>query len=158
MPVAPVDQYGQLDLAGPAQIVQGVEGGPDGAPGEQHIVDQHHIFAANVHRKAGGLDHRAAAFLQVIPVQVDVQFRHGDAAALKAQDVLLQTAGQGYAPGMDADQYQVGAAAVPLQDFVGHPGQGPLNIRFVHYLSFRHFPPFASQPEFGQICATGPSP
>ena len=40
--VAPVDHHRQLDHLGPSVLAQGVEGGPDGPPGEQHVVDQHH--------------------------------------------------------------------------------------------------------------------
>ena len=39
--VAPVDHHRQLHRPGPAVVAEGVEGGPDGAPGEQHVVDQH---------------------------------------------------------------------------------------------------------------------
>ena len=42
LPVAPVDHHRQLHRPGPAVVVEGVEGGPDRAPGEQHVVDQHH--------------------------------------------------------------------------------------------------------------------
>ena len=40
--VAAVDQHGELDGARPADVVQGVERGPDRAPGEEHVVDEHH--------------------------------------------------------------------------------------------------------------------
>ena len=39
--VAAVDHDGELDGAGPAEVVERVEGGPDGAPGEEDVVDQH---------------------------------------------------------------------------------------------------------------------
>ena len=39
--VAPVDQHGELHRPGPPEVVQGVEGGPDRAAGEEHVVDQH---------------------------------------------------------------------------------------------------------------------
>ena len=42
--VAPVDHHRQLHGPGPAVVVEGVEGGPDGAAGEEHVVDQHHAW------------------------------------------------------------------------------------------------------------------
>jgi hypothetical protein len=46
--MAPVDHHGQLHGPGPAEVVQGVERGPDGAAGEEHVVDEDHDLAGQV--------------------------------------------------------------------------------------------------------------
>src|SRR5687768_477308 len=38
--VAAIDHHGELDGAGPAEVDQGVQGGADGAAGEEHVVDE----------------------------------------------------------------------------------------------------------------------
>ena len=48
--VAAVDHDGELDGAGPAEVVEGVEGGPDGPPREEDVVDQHDHPAGQVDR------------------------------------------------------------------------------------------------------------
>src|SRR6185312_6487962 len=48
--VAPVDQHGELDGPGPAEVGEGVEGGPDGAAREEHVVDEHHHAVGDVDR------------------------------------------------------------------------------------------------------------
>ena len=53
--VAAVNQHGQADDARAAQVGDGVQGGADGAPGVQHVVDQHHDLVVDAGgRKPGG--------------------------------------------------------------------------------------------------------
>ena len=51
--VAAVDQDGELDARGPAEVAQRVEGGPDRAAGEEDVVDQHDRAALDALRRAG---------------------------------------------------------------------------------------------------------
>jgi hypothetical protein len=40
--VAAVHEHGELDARGAAEVDELVEGGPDGAPGEEDVVHEHH--------------------------------------------------------------------------------------------------------------------
>ena len=58
--VAAVDQHGELDGPRPAEVVERVEGGPDGAAGEQDVVDEHDDLAVDAAgRDVGGSSARA---------------------------------------------------------------------------------------------------
>ena len=46
-PVAPVDEYGEADDPGPAEVDQCVQGRADGPAGIQDVVDQHHDFVVD---------------------------------------------------------------------------------------------------------------
>ena len=74
--VAAVDEHGEPHVAGPAEVVERVERGADGAAGEEHVVDEDDdlaVDAAGRHRRlvraAGGL------LAQVVAVHRDVERR-----------------------------------------------------------------------------------
>ncbi len=74
LPVAPVDQDGQLYRGRPAQVADGVQRGPHGPAGEQHVVDQHHDPAVHTAGRQLGATQRAdTAQPQVVAVEGDVQ-------------------------------------------------------------------------------------
>ena len=122
--VAPVNHHRQLYLGGAAEIVEGVQGGADGAPGVQHIVHQHEAAVLDAYREVGAVqaDFGALALAQVVAVEVDVQrtYRHG--GALVFGEESGEAVGQRHAAAVDAHQQQAAGAAVALQDFVGDAG------------------------------------
>ena len=58
---------------GPPVLAQGVEGGPDGAPGEQHVVDQHHGGPGQVEADVGGRLGQDGPQADVVAVEGHVQ-------------------------------------------------------------------------------------
>ena len=122
--MAAVNHYRQLDLGGAAEIVEGVEGGADGAPGVQHVVHQHEAAVLDAYGEVGAVqaDFGAFALAEVVAVEVDVQraYRHG--GALEFGKESGEAVGQRYPAAVDADQQQAAGAAVALQDFVGDAG------------------------------------
>ena len=79
--VAAVDQHGEPDGAGPADVVDRVEGGPDGAPGEQHVVDEHDDLAVDAAvRDLGRQQGAGRAHPQVVAVHRHVERADGHVA------------------------------------------------------------------------------
>ena len=55
--MATVDENRQLDRSGPADVVDGVKGRPDGPPAVEDVVDEHHDGAVDASRgDVGGLE------------------------------------------------------------------------------------------------------
>ena len=127
--VAPVDHDGELDGPGAAEVVQRVEGGPDGAAGEEDVVDQHDDAPGQVDRDVGHRLGQHRAQPDVVAVEGHVERadleRH---VALDLAEDLGHPRGQGHAAGLQADQHDVLDAAVALDDLVRHPRQGPLDV------------------------------
>ena len=66
--VAAVDQHGQPDGAGPAEVAEGVQRGPHGTAGEQHVVDQHHHGVVDADRQPAAADRPGGVAAQVVAV------------------------------------------------------------------------------------------
>ena len=108
--VPPVDQHGEPDRRGPAEVVHRVQGGPDGAAGEEHVVDEHHDLAVD----AAGRHLRVVRTAGGVPAQVVAVHRHVEGAdrhlgALDGRDALGDPAGEVDAAGGDAEQDQASA-------------------------------------------------
>ena len=114
---------------GPAVVGEGVEGGPDRAAGEQHVVDQHDGRAVRSTRDVGDRlgQHRPQA--DVVAVEGDVERadrrRRCPRSRLRAS---ASRCGERHAAGLQADQHDVVEAVVALDDLVGHAGDGPLHV------------------------------
>src|SRR5699024_2119349 len=72
--VAEVDEDGEPDPGGAADVGEGIESGPDGAAGEEHVVDEDDCLRVD----AGGGDPRGfggtvGAAAQVVTVHGDVE-------------------------------------------------------------------------------------
>lgn len=73
-PVTAVDQDRELNRARAAQVTQCVEGGADGAPGEEHIVDQDDERVLDTALGHRGAFQRAMRFAaQIVAVERDVE-------------------------------------------------------------------------------------
>ena len=127
--MAPVDHDGQLDGPGPAEVVQGVQGGPDGAAGEEDVVDQHHHLAGQVDRDVGHGLGQDGPQPDVVAVEGHVEAADGQGVDPfdLAQD-LGHPGGQRDAAGLEADQDDVLDAPVALDHLVRHPRQGALDV------------------------------
>src|SRR5438477_485132 len=71
---AAIDEHGEGDAPWPPEVRQLVERGADGAAGVQHVVDDDHVLAVDVHRDSGRPDHRPRTHgLEVVAVERDVE-------------------------------------------------------------------------------------
>ena len=128
LPMAAVDQHGQLDDRGPAVVPQRVQRGADGAPGVQDVVDQDHDGIIDTADRDAGLLQRARRVQpQIVPVQGDVQRSDGRRPTGEGGQPVAEPAGQVNAPGRDAQQHDR-VVAVALQDLMGDPIDGPADV------------------------------
>ena len=141
--MAAVDQHRELHGAGPAEVAQRVEGGPDGPARVEDVVDQHHDLVVDARRGDLGVPQRPGrAQPQVVAVHGDVERARRDRAALDLFEALGQPAGERHPPGRDAEQDDVVGAVGPLQDLVRDPGQRPPDlVRLKHRPGRRLGPP-----------------
>src|SRR5581483_5853817 len=131
---APVDHHGQLHGPGPAVVVEGVEGGPHRAAGEEHVVHQDHDAAGEVHGDGGHRLGQQRAQADVVPVEGGVQRAQGDGRALDALELAAQTLGQGHATRLEAHEDDVVEPVVALDHLVGDAGDGPAQVVGAHDL------------------------
>lgn len=72
--MAAVDEDGELDRAGAADVAEGVEGGADGAAGEEHVVDEDDQASVDaVTGDLGAAEGARRLHPQVVPVHGDVE-------------------------------------------------------------------------------------
>src|SRR6185503_11125541 len=120
---APVDHDGQLD-----------ERRADGTAGVEHVVHDHDVLAVDVHRNAGGTDHRTGTHgLQIIAVQRDVERALGDGGLLAIGDQRDDAGGELHATALDADDHEAFGAVVQLDDLVRHAPEGTRERSGVQY-------------------------
>ena len=125
LPVPAVDQHGQTDRAGSAELGQRVERGADRPAVEQHVVDEDDDLVVDApaghHGVLQGAGRPAA---QVVAVHRDVQRADGHVGAgLDAADPLGDALRQRDTAAGDAEQDQIVGALLPFEDLVGDPGQ-----------------------------------
>jgi hypothetical protein len=127
--VPAVDEYGEPDRRGPAEVVHRVQRGPDRAAGEEHVVDEDHDLAVDPawwHLGVVGAAGRVLA--EVVAVHRDVERADRDLGPLDLRDPLADPAREVYTAGRDAEQHQVIEALVALEDLVGDAGQCPGDV------------------------------
>ena len=95
-----------------------------GAPGVEHVVDQHHDAPLHVGERARPRLAAQPARGEVVPVHRHVQGAGERAHALESLDLRGQPPGQRDAAAVDAGQHDVAHALVPLGDLVRHAGDG----------------------------------
>src|SRR5258706_1585626 len=71
--VAALDATRQLDRGRPAQVDDRVEGGSDGAAGDEDVVHQDHRLVLDREPDVGAPHHRAAAHAEGVSIQADVE-------------------------------------------------------------------------------------
>src|SRR5262245_25828204 len=132
--MAAVDQDRQLDHRGPAEVDDGVQGGPDGAAREEHVVDEDDGLALDAERDVGPPDDRGAAQVEVVPVERDVESADRQACPVDGGDLPGQPPGDGDPSGPETDEGQVAGAGVALEDLVRDAGESPVEGSFVEDL------------------------
>jgi hypothetical protein len=122
--VSAVDQDRELDRARPPVVHDRVHRGADGAPGEQHVVDEHDVLPST----SKGMSVRCTSGREpggdVVAVEGDVERADGHLRALDALDALGQRLGDHRTPRHDPHERDLRAApAVGLEDLVRDAGQ-----------------------------------
>ena len=103
--MAAVDQDRQLHRSGPAEVAQGVEGRPDGAPGIEHVVDEDDDGVVDATARHHGALERAMRFgPQIITVEGDVEVADRDVGAGELVDLGTQTGRETRSAGGDSDE------------------------------------------------------
>jgi hypothetical protein len=132
LPVAAVHEHGEADHARPADVHEGVEGGAHGAPGVQDVVDEDHGAPVDaLHGDAGRLGGAGGVLAQVVAEHRDVELaeaRGGVEAGVGGGDLGGDPLGQRIAAARDAEQDEVRAAPVGLEDLVGDARQGAVDV------------------------------
>jgi hypothetical protein len=131
--MAAVDEHRELHGAGPSELGQCVHGGAHGAPGVEHVVDEHHHAAADVdrHFRRTGRCHRTEA--DVVAIEGDVEGTDGDRETFELLDGVGQAACQRQAPGVEPDEHHVVGTTIALHDLVGDTGLRPANVAGVEH-------------------------
>ena len=123
--MAAVNQHGQLNSFGPAQVVERVEGRAGGASTEQHVVHEHDRLAGDVERNHCWMDLRSDLMIQVVAVHGDVEAAHGNRMAPNTLQQAGEASGQMHTTPLHTHQHHLRARLVPFGDFVGDARQRP---------------------------------
>jgi hypothetical protein len=129
--VSSVDEYGQPDCSGPAEVNKRVEGGANGAAREQDIIDEHDDSVVDPAVWLGGVvGSTMRGLVKIVPVQRGVENpdRRGDPGDVS--DVASKPAREGGATSGNTEKNQCRGIGRALDDFVGHALNRALDIRF----------------------------
>ena len=128
--MAAVDQDRELHGARPADVAERVEGGADGAAGEEHVVDEDDQPAVDAVGGDLGAGERAGrAQPQVVAVHGDVERADRDRAAGDLLELGGEPGGEEDAAGGDAEEHHVVGALGAFDDLVGDAGEHPGDVR-----------------------------
>src|SRR5688500_3444321 len=134
--MTPVDQDRELDHPRAPEIDERVERGADRPPGEQHVVHEDDGLVFDRERDVGTAHHRRAPHVEIVAIERDVERADRQVAAVDLRDLRGEAMGDGDAAGPQADERDVGAAGVLLEDLVSDAGEGAVESGFVENLSF----------------------
>jgi len=127
--VSAVDEHEQLDALGAALVEEGVEGRADGAAGVEDVVHEDDVAAIDVEADVAFFDDRARACGgKVVAIEADVEYAGIDGRFLDGPDELGDALGEGNAAAFDADEAEVGAAVIALDDLVRQSDEGALDL------------------------------
>jgi len=127
--VAAVDEDEQLNAPGAALIEERVERGADGATGVEDVVREDDVTAVDVEANVTLFDDGArTGGGEVVAVEADVEDSGVDGGLLDGLDELGEALGERHAAALDADEAEVGAAVVALDDLVGEANEGALDL------------------------------
>ncbi|GAB7189770.1 hypothetical protein NUM3379_04760 [Kineococcus sp. NUM-3379] len=127
--VAAVHEHREAHDPGAAEVGDGVEGGADGAPGVQDVVDEDdHPVVEAAGGQLGGQQRAGGVPAQVVAVHRDVEGAGGDLGAVGVGDAAREALGEGHPAGGDAQQHEVRGALVRLEQLVGDAGQRAVDV------------------------------
>src|SRR5579859_1995065 len=111
--------------------MQGVHGGPHGAPIEKHIVDEYDSLAGDIKGDHGGLDIGSHAPVQIVAMHADVEFCGRDRMAPDSCQAAAEALSQGDSSTLNSDQHNLLTDDVSLGDFMGNAYHRPLDARLI---------------------------
>ncbi len=124
-----VDEDREADRARAAVIDERVHRGADGAPGEEHIVDEDDHAPIDGERDLRfANDGRVADARQVVAIEGDVDRAERDVHTLVRPDRCLDAGGERVTARPNADDGQKGEVTVTLDDLVRDPRDGPADV------------------------------
>jgi hypothetical protein len=127
--VSAVDEDEQLHALGAPLVEESIEGRTDGTAGVEDVVHQDDVAAIDVEADFAFFDHRARACSgEVVAIEADVEYTGIDGRLLNGLDELGDALGKGNAAALDADEANVGAAVIALDDLVCKPDEGALYL------------------------------
>jgi hypothetical protein len=128
--VATVGEHRQLHALGPAVAEERIDRRPDRAAGVEDVVDEHARHALEREVEGGRADKRlrmsrglAAAYVDVVAVEGDVELAEGDLRAAQLLDPRAQPLRERHAAGVDANEREARKIGVALDDLVRDPRQ-----------------------------------
>ena len=115
----PVHHHGELDDPRTPPLRQGVEGRADGAPGEEHVVDQHdHLVGQVTGDRRGRRVHQGAHVDIITPVR-HVEGARADRGRTQFGELGGDGRGEGDPAGLQAN-HDERVAGVVLENLVAH--------------------------------------
>ena len=131
--VAAVHEHGELDARRAAEVDELVEGGADGAAGEEHVVHEHHRAAVDREEDVGALgDRLGGQAREVVAVERDVEGAHRGLRPRRLGDEPGEPPGERHAAAADAHEGEALRVRVALEDLVRDAGEGPGHSARVH--------------------------
>ena len=134
LPVAAVGEHGELHAVGPAVPEQRLDRGADRAAGVENIIDEDdgHPLKREVERRRtderlGMLGRLAAADVDVVSMEGDVELPEGDLGAADLCDPPAKPLGERDAARVNADERDPGQVWIALDDLVGDARQRALD-------------------------------
>ncbi len=117
--VAAVGEHGELHALGAAVGEQRLDRGAHGAPGEEHVVDDHDREPGDVEVDVRGVqDRRVGAAGDVVAVEADVEVAERDLGVEQLLEQRVQPLGEERSATVDADERRSGIVRVALDDLV----------------------------------------
>lgn len=140
LPVAvAIDEDGEVDAIGTAEIMEGVEGGAHGAAATEDIVGEDHGGTVQVAGEVGGMDFRCGTMVEVIAVEGHIDLAGGDRLAEQPGQFGGQPCGEVDTAFLDAEEGEAIGVGEAFGDFVGHPTDSEAEGRGGHQdLGKRH--------------------
>src|SRR5258706_3703576 len=127
--MAPVHEHGEADGARTPVVHERVHGGPDGAAGEEHVVDEHDDPVVDREVERGFVhDRRIADAREVVAVERDVEGAQRHDRVLVLADRLTHADGEDVAARADADDGEGGKLAIALDDLVSDAGDRATDV------------------------------
>ncbi|HEY6893720.1 MAG TPA: hypothetical protein VI258_06115 [Rhodanobacteraceae bacterium] len=130
--MAAIDEHREHDCARAAEIDERVERRANGAAGVEHVVDEHHDFVVDRLGKLRRLDHRLRRDRrQVVAIQRDVEDSERNRVPFHLLDLFGDALADRNAAAANADNDQVGRAAILLDGFDGHSANRTVHARAI---------------------------
>ena len=127
--MAAIGEHGQLHPLGAAVVEQRLDRRADGAPGEEHVVDDHDRAPGHVEVDVRGVHDRGVGPAgDVVAVEADVQVPERDLGVEQLLEQDIQPPGEKRSTAVDADHRPRPALGVALGDLMRDARQRPLHV------------------------------